>query len=177
MALGRPIMVTVTLIGLVVAIGVGLHFIDANNANAQISDKDFRWTDPSASGSDPEMMASNHSMLSGIPGHMMGTDLNITSSVHLFSAIRDAIASQVKVSLSQASETAESAVGNHSRSISGSLGDSNGYLTYTIWVLGPENISRILVDAANGQVLSQESMPLKRLHMMGPGMMGPGMIG
>ena len=81
------------------------------------------------------------------------------------------------MSLSQASETAESAVGNHSRSVSGSLGDSNGYLTYTIWVLGPENISRILVDPANGQVLSQESMPLKRLHMMGPGMMGPGMMG
>jgi hypothetical protein len=149
-----------------------------NNGNAQIPDKEISRVNPELIGMGQGLMGDNHSMLSGILGQMMGAERNVTSSIHLFSTVSDAITSQVDVNLSQAATTAENAVGNNSHSISGSLGDLNGYLTYTIWVIGQDgNISRVLVDPVNSQVLLNQSIPLKHPSMMGPGMMGPGMMG
>jgi len=178
MALDRPTLVTITLLGMGIAIIGSFCLLTANNGNAQIPDKEINQINPGMIGMSPGLKGDNHSMLSGILEEMMGAERNVTSSIHLFSTISDAITSQVEVSLSQAAITAENAVGNNSHAISGRLGDSNGYLTYTIWVIGQDgNISRVIVDPVNSQVLLSKSIPLKYPSMMGPGMMGPGMMG
>jgi uncharacterized membrane protein YkoI len=120
------------------------------------------------------------------PGDMMmkmyGGE-NITSSINLMSTIGNAIESQVKVSLSNATTTAETSVGNNSHAVAAHVGDVNGYLVYTIFVLDPNmNFNTVIVDPGNGQVLSTKQMSMEEhamMHkgMMGPGMMGPGMMG
>jgi hypothetical protein len=76
---------------------------------------------------------------------------NVTGSINLSSTITNAIASQVKESLSQAATTAEGAVGNNSHALAAHLGEVNGYLTYCIWVLGPDmKINMVIVDPGNG---------------------------
>jgi hypothetical protein len=62
------------------------------------------------------------------------------------------------------------------------IGNTNGYLTYCMWVLGPDkNINMVIVDPANGRVLLNRGISIQHLMMMGmgPGMMGmgPGMMG
>jgi uncharacterized membrane protein YkoI len=108
---------------------------------------------------------------------------NITSSINLMSTIGNAIESQVKVSLSNATTTAETSVGNNSHAVAAHIGDVNGYLVYIIFVLDPNmNFNTVIVDPGNGQVLSTKQMSVEEhamMHkgMMGPGMMGPGMMG
>jgi uncharacterized membrane protein YkoI len=108
---------------------------------------------------------------------------NITSSINLMSTIGNAIESQVKISLSNATTTAETSVGNNSHAVAAHVGDVNGYLVYTIFVLDPNmNFNTVIVDPGNGQVLSTKQMSMEEhamMHkgMMGPGMMGPGMMG
>ena len=119
------------------------------------------------------------------PGDMtmtMGGE-NVTSSINLMNIISNAIGSQVKVSLSNATTTAETSVGNNSHAVAAHIGDMNGYLVYTIFVLDPNmNFNTVIVDPGNGQVLSSKQMSMEEhamMHkgMMGPGMMGPGMMG
>jgi uncharacterized membrane protein YkoI len=117
-------------------------------------------------------------------GMMMTTrGENVTSSINLMNIITNALGSQIKVSLSNATTTAENSVGNNSHAVAAHLGDENGYLVYTIFVLDPNmNFNRVLVDPGNGQVLSSKQMSMEehlKMHkgMMGPGMMGPGMMG
>jgi hypothetical protein len=108
---------------------------------------------------------------------------NVTSSINLMNIISNAIGSQVKVSLSNATTTAETLIGNNSHAIAAHIGDVNGYLVYTIFVLDPNmNFNTVIVDPGNGQVLSSKQMSMEEhlmMHkgMMGPGMMGPGMMG
>ena len=114
------------------------------------------------------------------PGNMtmtMGGE-NITSSINLMNIISNAIGSQIKVSLSNATATAESSVGNNSHAIAAHVGDVNGYLVYTIFVLDPNmNFNTIIVDPGNGQVLSSKQISKEEHAMMHKGMMGPGMMG
>jgi uncharacterized membrane protein YkoI len=127
--------------------------------------------------SDTSMMAPRDMMMTMYGGE------NITSSINLMSTIGDAIESQVKVSLSNATTTAETSVGNNSHAVAAHVGDVNGYLVYTIFVLDPNmNFNTVIVDPGNGQVLSTKQMSMEehaKMHkgMMGPGMMGPGMMG
>ena len=108
---------------------------------------------------------------------------NVTSSINLMNIISNAIGSQIKVSLSNATTTAETSVGNNSHAVAAHIGDVNGYLVYTIFVLDPNmNFNTVIVDPGNGQVLSSRQMSMEEhamMHkgMMGPGMMGPGMMG
>jgi hypothetical protein len=119
------------------------------------------------------------------PGDMTMTmgDENVTSSINLMNIISNAIGSQIKVSLSNATTTAETSVGNNSHAVAAHIGDVNGYLVYTIFVLDPNmNFNTVIVDPGNGQVLSSKQMSMEEhsmMHkgMMGPGMMGPGMMG
>jgi uncharacterized membrane protein YkoI len=127
--------------------------------------------------SDTNMMAPRDMMMTMYGGE------NITSSINLMSTIGNAIESQVKVSLSNATTTAETSVGNNSHAVAAHVGDVNGYLVYTIFVLDPNmNFNTVIVDPGNGQVLSTKQMSMEEhamMHkgMMGPGMMGPGMMG
>jgi hypothetical protein len=51
---------------------------------------------------------------------------NVTSSINLMNIIADALESQIKVSLSNATTTAENSVGNNSHTVPAHLGDVNG---------------------------------------------------
>src|SRR5215204_5049845 len=103
---------------------------------------------------------------------------NVTSSINLMNIISNAIGSQVKVSLSNATTTAETSVGNNSHAVAAHIGDVNGYLVYTIFVLDPNmNFNTIIVDPGNGKVLSTKQISMEEHLMMHKGMMGPGMIG
>ena len=119
------------------------------------------------------------------PRGMMMTmrDENVTSSINLMNIITNALGSQIKVSLSNATTIAENSVGNNSHAVAAHLGDENEYLVYTIFVLDPNmNFNTVIVDPGNGQVLSSKQISKEEhlmMHkgMMGPGMMGPGMMG
>jgi hypothetical protein len=136
---------TVTAILLTVIIGIsgGLSFFATNNTDAQIrSNMTSDMMDPGSGigmmegrmmGMVPGMMgpgsADNQSKMRGMMMQMMGADQNVTGSINLSSTITNAIASQVKESLSQAATTAEGAVGNNSHALAAHLGEVNGYLT------------------------------------------------
>jgi hypothetical protein len=51
---------------------------------------------------------------------------------------------------------------------------ANGYLIYTVWVLGPDmKINRVIVDPADGHVLLNVPISMQHIiEMMGSGMMG-----
>ena len=106
-------------------------------------------------------------------------DENVTSSINLMNVISNAIGSQIKVSLSNATTTAETSVGNNSHAVAAHIGDVNGYLVYTIFVLDPNmNFNTVIVDPGNGQVLSSKQMSMEEHLMMHKGMMmGPRMLG
>ena len=114
------------------------------------------------------------------PGNMTMTmgDENVTSSINLMNIISNAIGSQIKISLSNATTTAETSVGNNSHAVAAHIGDVNGYLVYTIFVLDPNmNFNTVIVDPGNGQVLSSKQMSMEEHLMMHKGMMmGPGMF-
>jgi uncharacterized protein (DUF2147 family) len=128
-------------------------------------------------------MMTDTMMKSGNMAMTMGGGENVTSSINLMNVISNAIGSQIKVSLSNATTTAETSVGNNSHAVAAHIGDVNGYLVYTIFVLDPNmNFNTVIVDPGNGQVLSSKQMSKEEhamMHkgMMGPGMMGPGMMG
>ncbi|MGC1134922.1 MAG: hypothetical protein WA941_18985 [Nitrososphaeraceae archaeon] len=201
--------VTAMLLTAMIAISGGISSFTTNNATAQMTGNmtsnmmrqgemmgqgmGMGIMDGRLMGMGPGMMIGNQSTTM----QMMGADSNVTGSINLHSTISNAIASQVKVSLSQAASTAEGAVGNNSHAVAAHIGEANGYLTYCVWVLGPDkNMNMVIVDPGNGQVLSNRQISLQHpmmagMHfgmmgpgmtgmgsgMMGPGMMGPGMTG
>jgi hypothetical protein len=112
------------------------------------------------------------------PGMMMAP--NITGSVNLTTTIGNALASQIKIGLSQAAAAAEKAVGNNSHAVSAHLGEANGYLVYTVLLVDSSyKFHKAIVDVASGQVLSNQQIPMGAgpssmgMMMMGHGM-GPG---
>ena len=108
------------------------------------------------------------------PGMMMAP--NITGSVNLTTTIGNALASKIKVGLSQAADAAEKAVGNNSHAVSAHLGEANGYLVYTIWLVDSNyKFHKAIVDVANGKVLSNQQISMREMMMMHGGgmMMGP----
>jgi hypothetical protein len=135
---------------------------------------------PGMMGSSPMMMRNqNFTGMMG-PGMMMpaAAPPNVTGSISISSLIGNALASQIKVSLSQANDSAEKAVGNNTHAIAAHLGQANGYLVYTVWVVdGSFKLHRAIVDPGNGKVLSSQQLPMRPGMMMGLGMMGGGGTG
>src|SRR5918911_202275 len=70
-------------------------------------------------------------------GMMMMRGENITSSINLMNIISNALGSQIKVSLSNATTIAENSIGNNSHAVAAHVGDANGYLVYNVFVLDP----------------------------------------
>ncbi len=129
-------------------------------------------------------MSNNSSMMSGAGQNqskmMVGTyGPNITGSVPLGPTIAKAIASQVHVTIANASTTAEKAVGANAPAVAVRIGVVRGFLVYMALVIDSNyGFHGVLVDAGNGKVLGQISMAaMTRGGMIGPGMMGPGMMG
>jgi hypothetical protein len=135
-------------------------------------------------------ISSNGSMMSGAGQNqskmMLGTyGPNITGSVPLGLTIAKAIASQVHVTLANASTTAEKAVGINAHAAAVRIGVVHGFLVYMALVVDTNNnFHGVLVDAGNGKVLASTQMSMSAMmqsgmgiNLMGPGMMGPGMMG
>jgi hypothetical protein len=133
-------------------------------------------------------MYKSSSMMSGAGQNqskmMMGTyGPNITGSVPLGTILAKAIASQVHVSLANASITAEKAVGANAHAAAVKIGVVHGFLVYMALVVDSNNnFHGVLVDAGNGKVLASTQMSMAAMeqsgmgiNLMGPGMMGPGM--
>ncbi len=108
---------------------------------------------------------------------------NVTGSINLMSTISKAIASQVKVSLSEAAASAEKNVGNDSHAVVAHIGGENGYLVYSVLVIDPNSkLHKIVIDPADGKILlsrelsGKESMIMHQGMMMRHGMMDNGMM-
>jgi uncharacterized membrane protein YkoI len=108
---------------------------------------------------------------------------NVTGSINLMSTISNAIASQVKVSLSEAATSAENNVGNGSHAVAAHIGGENGYIVYTVCVFDPNGkLHKIIIDPADGKILltrelsGRELMIINQGMMMGRGMMDNGMM-
>ena len=109
---------------------------------------------------------------------MMMPSQNITGSIKLKPAIFNSIASQIKISLSDAAASAQNELGNNSRVVAGHLDFVGGYLVYTMCAIDPDmNIHRLIVDAGNGNVLSSSKLSWQNMMGMGNMMMNPGMMG
>ena len=186
--------VSATLLVATIVMGVGLSF-KANIAIAQVMDNmtsgmmmQHGMMGPGMMRMGPGMMAPG--MMAGnqsVMTQMMKPGQNITSSINLMEIIPQAIGSRVNVSLSNATTTAEDSIGNNSHAVASHIDEHNGYLVYNVMVIDPSmNISKVIVDPGNGNVLlteqisKEEHMMMHRMggqHMMlGPGMMGPGMM-
>lgn len=96
----------------------------------------------------------------------MGAGDNITGSIPLGSTIAKAIASQIHVSLANASVIAEKAVGANAHAASVRLGVAQGSLVYTALVVDSNNnFHSVLVDPGNGKVLAFSQIPQQHLLM------------
>ena len=110
--------------------------------------------------------SSNSSMMSGAGQNqskmMMGIyGPNITGTIPLGPTIAKAISSQVHVSLANASNTAEKAVGANAHGAAVRIGVVHGFLVYMALVLDSNyGFHGVLVDAGNGKVLGSIQMSM-----------------
>ena len=136
----------------------------------------FTSTQQNASAQTTNASDTNMTMMSDTmmkPRGMMMRGENVTSSINLRNIISNALGSQIKVSLSNATTIAENSIGNNSHAVAAHIGDENGYLVYTIFVLDPNmNFNTVIVDPGNGQVLSSKQISKEEHLMMHKGMMG-----
>ena len=133
----------------------------------------------------PNMMNNNMSWTieSGMASMMNGE--NITGSINLMSTISKAIASEVKVGLSEAVATAEKSVGNASHAMAAHIGGDSGYLVYNVFVVDSNGkMHKIIIDPADRKILLSRELPrfesMMMMHqgmmMRGQRMMGNGMM-
>ena len=129
----------------------------------------------------PNMMGMGNMMMfnGSLVNSIMMSGQNITGSIKINPMIFNSIASQIKISLSDAAASAQKELGNNSRVVAGHLDIVNGYLVYTICAIDPDmNIHRLIVDTGNGNVLSSSKLSWQNMMgmMMNPNMMGMGMM-
>ena len=109
----------------------------------------------------------------GMIGMMVGPGPNITGSLKFSTILGNALSSQIKVGLNQSAMTAEKTIGNSSHAVEAHFGMANGYLVYTVWVIdGSYNFHKVIVDAGNGKVLSNQPVSKTGSMMMHGMMMG-----
>ena len=113
----------------------------------------------------------------------MGTNkqnVMVNSSINLVKSMYQGIASKFNVTLDQAINTAQKAIGNKSNALEATTGVGNGYITYSI-ILGTPDMKfyNVIVDPGNGKVLASHQLSmLAGVMMMHPGMNnGNGMMG
>ena len=153
----RNVAVVITVTILLVSIGVSASaIVSIQNARAQTN---------------TNMTGQNK------PNMMMGTyGPNITGSVAIGPTIAKSIASQVHVSLANASIIAEKTVGANAHAAAVRIGVVHGFLVYMAVVVDSNNnFHGVLVDSGNGKVLSSTQVSMAALMRGGMGMMGSGM--
>jgi hypothetical protein len=142
------------------------------HANAQANSNMTGSSLIGGSNSQNQTMGSN--MIIGYPGGP-----NITGSIPIVSTISKATASQIHISLPNATATAEKSVGTNAHAIIAHLGIVNGFLVYTILLTDTNsNFHYVTVDVGNGKVLSSNQLSMMAM-MRGGAMimaMGPAMM-
>jgi hypothetical protein len=104
--------------------------------------------------------------------NMMMMAPNITGSIAIGPTMFKAFASQIHVSLSNASATAEKAVGTNAHSVAVRIGEVHGFLVYMALVVDPSNnFHGVLVDPGNGKVLASTTISMEAMMRGGMGMM------
>jgi hypothetical protein len=123
------------------------------------------------SNSQNQTMGSN--MIIGYPGGP-----NITGSIPIVSTISEATASQIHISLPNATATAEKSVGTNAHAVIAHLGIVNGFLVYTILLTDSNSFHYVTVDVGNGKVLSSNQLSMMAMMRGGAMMMamGPAMM-
>ena len=149
-------------------LSVGYNSISLQTASAQMM-------------TDSNMTNKNMSGING-PGNMSEMKgENVTGSINIMSIFTKAIGAQVKVGLSEAATTAETNVGNGSHAVAARIGQTNGFLVYTVKVIDPNmKFHKLIIDPADGKVLlSRELSPIESkmmsFAMFHHGMMKEGM--
>ena len=86
---------------------------------------------------------------------------NITGSIPIVSTISKVTASQIHISLPNATATAEKSVGTNAHAVLARIGIVHGFLVYTILVTDSHsNFHYITVDVGNGKVLSSHQLSM-----------------
>src|SRR5215831_858980 len=100
----------------------------------------------------------------------------INGSVNVIENIKNMFKENAKVSFTAASETAQKQIPNGTI-LGGHIGVTQGYLTYTYFVVDPTKQTgyRVIIDAGNGKVLyTSQGLPTGPFnHQQGPRMFGP----
>jgi uncharacterized membrane protein YkoI len=100
----------------------------------------------------------------------------INGSVNVIENIKNMFKENAKVSFTAASETAQKQIPNGTI-LGGHIGVTQGYLTYTYFVVDPTKQTgyRVIIDAGNGKVLyTSQGLPIGPFnHQQGPRMFGP----
>ncbi len=89
---------------------------------------------------------------------------NLTASIPLAPSLFEVLKSKVKVNISQAIDNVTKSLGPNSTAISASFQVVNGFLVYRVVILdSANNIHVILVDPANGSILSRQQQSAGRI--------------
>jgi hypothetical protein len=96
----------------------------------------------------------------------------INGSVNVREGIKNFFAENAKTSFITAAQTAQDQISNGTV-LGGHIGVTQGYLTYTYFVVDPTNDSahKVIIDAGNGQVLATSE--IKHMGSMDESMFGP----
>jgi hypothetical protein len=125
----------------------------------------------------------NQNTSTGMNYPSMGTNKQntmVNSSINLVKSMYQGVASKFNVTLDQAINTAQKAIGNKSNALEATTGVGNGYITYSIILATPDmKFYNVIVDPGNGKVLSSHQLSMiAGMMMMHPGMNnGNGMMG
>jgi uncharacterized membrane protein YkoI len=124
---------------------------------------------------DGQTMSNLNNIITTLSNYSSSSSHNITSSINLKSLIGQTIASQVKVSLANASSIAKQSVGPNSHTIKAELDMKKEYLTYIIVVVDNNfKMHKVIVDPGNGKVLFTK--PMVMMELRGGGHDGDGPI-
>ncbi|HEY7079331.1 MAG TPA: PepSY domain-containing protein [Nitrososphaeraceae archaeon] len=108
--------------------------------------------------------------------NQVSTIPKINGSVNVVENIKNMFKENAKVSFTAASETAQKQISNGTI-LGGHLGVTQGYLTYTYFVVDPSKQTgyRVIIDAGNGKVLyTSQGLPIGPFnHQQGQRMFGP----
>jgi hypothetical protein len=85
---------------------------------------------------------------------------NITAAISIIPTLVEAMKSKIQVNLNEAITDAMNSVGGNSTAVSASIQPERGYLIYRVIVLdNNNNVHMILVDPANGSIVSKQQLP------------------
>jgi hypothetical protein len=145
LVIGAVILVSISLSAAPIA---SIHYANAQ-ANSNMTDSII-----GGSSGQNQTMGSNVSI-----GYSGGS--NITGSIPIVSTISKATASQIHVSLPNATATAEKSVGTNAHAVLARLGIVHGFLVYPILVTDiHSNLHYVTVDVGNGKVLSSRQLSM-----------------